>query len=288
MALLHRRMASPAADAMVATGCSSDAQGSHIRRQRQLRLRLMPPAERWALRPVSERGMTDYPRFLDGFLIFSDLLIPYVRCKWQRTSGAERVSARAGGQSGRYRLTSGFAINRHHQRPSPTDFSRGEMQNRERRCGLPPALAAAFVLPCAMVAVSAAPRAAVDSPGGPSEPLNVGQIVLLLVAGRLLGEVMQRVGQPAIMGQLLAGVLLGPSALGAAWPQAQQAIFPSGGSQKVMIDGVAQLEHPVAAAAHRHGDRHRLDPAVRTPPPPRACRWPASGSRSCAACCSAC
>ena len=29
----------PAADAMVATGCSSDAQGSHIRRQRQLRLR---------------------------------------------------------------------------------------------------------------------------------------------------------------------------------------------------------------------------------------------------------
>ncbi len=106
---------------------------------------------------------------------------------------------------------------------------------------LPPALAAAFVLPCAMVAVSAAARAAVDAPGGPSEPLFVGQIVLLLVAGRLLGEVMQRVGQPAIMGQLLAGILLGPSALGAAWPQAQQAIFPSSGSQKVMIDGVAQL-----------------------------------------------
>ncbi|MBV9966660.1 MAG: hypothetical protein JO008_13295, partial [Alphaproteobacteria bacterium] len=48
---------------------------------------------------------------------------------------------------------------------------------------------------------------------GPSEAVFVGEIVLLLICGRLLGEAMQRIGQPAIMGQLLSGVLLGPSVL---------------------------------------------------------------------------
>ena len=36
----------------------------------------------------------------------------------------------------------------------------------------------------------------------------VAELILLLAVGRLLGEAMSRVGQPAIFGQLLAGVLL--------------------------------------------------------------------------------
>ncbi len=51
----------PAADAMVATKCSSDAQGSHIRRQRQLRLRSCRRRTMGSA-SVSERGMTT-PRF---------------------------------------------------------------------------------------------------------------------------------------------------------------------------------------------------------------------------------
>ncbi len=52
-----------AADAMVATGCSSDAQGSHIRRQRQLSITIMPPRRiGMGSASVSERGMTT-PRF---------------------------------------------------------------------------------------------------------------------------------------------------------------------------------------------------------------------------------
>ncbi len=35
-----------------------------------------------------------------------------------------------------------------------------------------------------------------------------------LLAAKLLGELLQRVGQPAVLGELLAGVLLGPSVLG--------------------------------------------------------------------------
>jgi hypothetical protein len=53
--------------------------------------------------------------------------------------------------------------------------------------------------------------AAEPAPSAPSEALFIGQIVLLLLVGRLLGEFMQRIGQPAVMGQLLAGILLGPS-----------------------------------------------------------------------------
>jgi Kef-type K+ transport system membrane component KefB/nucleotide-binding universal stress UspA family protein len=74
-----------------------------------------------------------------------------------------------------------------------------------------------------------------------SEATFVAEIILLLLVGRLLGEAMQRIGQPPVMGQLIAGMLLGPSVFGAIWPQAQQAIFPTSGEQKSMIDAVSQL-----------------------------------------------
>ena len=40
------------------------------------------------------------------------------------------------------------------------------------------------------------------------------QLLLLIAVGRLLGEWMQRIGQPAVIGQLLAGIILGPSVFG--------------------------------------------------------------------------
>jgi Kef-type K+ transport system membrane component KefB/nucleotide-binding universal stress UspA family protein len=79
------------------------------------------------------------------------------------------------------------------------------------------------------------------APSGPSEAIFFAQVGLLLVVGRLLGEAMQRVGQPAVIGQLLAGMVLGPSVLGALWPDLQHAIFPKNAEQKSMIDAVSQL-----------------------------------------------
>jgi K+:H+ antiporter len=52
---------------------------------------------------------------------------------------------------------------------------------------------------------------------------------------------MQRIGQPAVMGQMIAGILLGPSVFGAIWPEAQRAVFAADPQQKSMIDGISQL-----------------------------------------------
>jgi K+:H+ antiporter len=63
----------------------------------------------------------------------------------------------------------------------------------------------------------------------------------LLQSGRLLGEWMQRIGQPAVMGQLLAGIILGPSVFGAMWPAGEQAIFPPHSSDRQMLNAVSEL-----------------------------------------------
>src|SRR5271166_7087957 len=75
----------------------------------------------------------------------------------------------------------------------------------------------------------------------PSEALFLAQIVLLLLVGRLIGEVMRRIGQPAVIGQQMAGILLGPSVFGAIWPEAQRTVFTANPQQQSMIDAVSQL-----------------------------------------------
>jgi Kef-type K+ transport system membrane component KefB/nucleotide-binding universal stress UspA family protein len=74
-----------------------------------------------------------------------------------------------------------------------------------------------------------------------SESLFIIQIVVLVVAGRLFGEIMVRMGQPSIMGQLIAGICLGPSVLGAIWPEAHSYLFPEHEAQKAMTDAVGQI-----------------------------------------------
>src|SRR2546430_8001757 len=66
----------------------------------------------------------------------------------------------------------------------------------------------------------------------PSEVIFLAQIIALIVCGRLTGELMQRIGQPAVMGQLIAGILLGPSVLGGLWPGFQHFLFPANPEQK--------------------------------------------------------
>ncbi len=67
------------------------------------------------------------------------------------------------------------------------------------------------------------------------------ELILLLFFGRMLGEVMARIGQPAIFGQLLAGVVLGPSVFGALLPELRHVIFPGTPALKSMIDAISQI-----------------------------------------------
>lgn len=99
----------------------------------------------------------------------------------------------------------------------------------------------AGLVPAALVLTTIAAGAETGKPAGPSEFLLVAQIVLLIAVGRGLGEIMQRIGQPSVIGELLAGIILGPSLFGWLWPEAQAAIFPKTPEQKAMIDGIAQV-----------------------------------------------
>ena len=67
------------------------------------------------------------------------------------------------------------------------------------------------------------------------------ELLALVVAGRLLGEAMNRIGQPSVMGPLLAGILLGPSVLGWVWPDLQHWIFSTAKEAGSMINAISQF-----------------------------------------------
>jgi Kef-type K+ transport system membrane component KefB/nucleotide-binding universal stress UspA family protein len=76
---------------------------------------------------------------------------------------------------------------------------------------------------------------------GPSDVVFIAQMLVLMVVGRLLGEGMLRLRQPAVMGQLIAGLLLGPSFFGLLLPDLQHALFPKTPDQKAMLDAISQF-----------------------------------------------
>src|SRR5262245_6679721 len=93
----------------------------------------------------------------------------------------------------------------------------------------------------ALVLSAGAAFAAEGAKASASDVIFLVQLIALMLVGRLLGEVMNRIGQPSVMGMLLGGIVLGPSVLGVVWPALQHAIFPSAPEQKAMLDGVAQF-----------------------------------------------
>ncbi len=102
--------------------------------------------------------------------------------------------------------------------------------------------AGAFLLASAAIAATA--KSGVSGGGvtsGTKEAVLVAEVALLLLVGRGLGEVMQRFGQPAVIGQLLAGLILGPSLFGWVWPEAHDLIFPKNAEQKALITGLANM-----------------------------------------------
>ena len=66
-------------------------------------------------------------------------------------------------------------------------------------------------------------------------------LAVLLGTARLVGELMQKLDQPAVIGEILAGILLGPTVLGYFRPNVYASLFPSTGSMPIVLDTVTTL-----------------------------------------------
>lgn len=67
------------------------------------------------------------------------------------------------------------------------------------------------------------------------------QFFLLLVFSRLMDLLFTKIRQPTVTGDVLVGVILGPSILGRFWPSVYQKIFPADPLQITMLDTVAWI-----------------------------------------------
>ena len=55
----------------------------------------------------------------------------------------------------------------------------------------------------------------------------LAQIVTIIVIARLLGWVCKKIGQPTVIGEITAGIILGPSLIGMYFPEFSEALFPA-------------------------------------------------------------
>lgn len=66
-------------------------------------------------------------------------------------------------------------------------------------------------------------------------------VALLLALARTLGEAASAIKQPAVVGEILAGVILGPTVFGLLAPGLQSAIFPLAGNVTIALQAIASL-----------------------------------------------
>lgn len=64
-----------------------------------------------------------------------------------------------------------------------------------------------------------------DNLGDPFATL-LAQIIIVLIVARLMGFLFKKIGQPSVIGEILAGIILGPSLIGSLLPETFNFIFP--------------------------------------------------------------
>lgn len=67
------------------------------------------------------------------------------------------------------------------------------------------------------------------------------QLGIMLIIGRMLAEVARKFNQPAVVGEILAGILLGPTVLGMLQPDWFQALYPPASASGVVLTGLVQV-----------------------------------------------
>ena len=66
-------------------------------------------------------------------------------------------------------------------------------------------------------------------------------LAILLSTARIMGELFKKIGLPAIIGELLGGILLGPSFIGTLFPGFFQSVFIDPKQSSVAFDGLSRL-----------------------------------------------
>jgi Kef-type K+ transport system membrane component KefB len=66
-------------------------------------------------------------------------------------------------------------------------------------------------------------------------------ISVMLLMGRLFGEFFRKIRVPLVVGELIAGILLGPSILGQVYPQYTETIFTTNGNVGLVLNGLATV-----------------------------------------------
>ncbi|MBL6446588.1 cation:proton antiporter [Fulvivirga sp. 29W222] len=75
-----------------------------------------------------------------------------------------------------------------------------------------------------------------------SEVINLLiQLGVILSFARLMAEFARKFNQPAVVGEILAGIILGPTILGNVNPEIFALLFPSTGASAVVLDGFIQI-----------------------------------------------
>ena len=67
------------------------------------------------------------------------------------------------------------------------------------------------------------------------------QLTSMLVVDRIFAEIARSLKQPAVVGEILAGVLLGPTLFGTIAPDYFYMLFPAAGSSAMVLDGFIQV-----------------------------------------------
>jgi Kef-type K+ transport system membrane component KefB len=57
-------------------------------------------------------------------------------------------------------------------------------------------------------------------------PLLLLQIITIVLVARIFGWIFRKIGQPTVIGEIIAGIVLGPSLLGLYFPEVKEALFP--------------------------------------------------------------
>ena len=67
------------------------------------------------------------------------------------------------------------------------------------------------------------------------------QLGVMILAARLFGELARRVHLPMVVGEIMAGVILGPSIFGMINFEMYELLFPNKGNTTIVLEGIVSV-----------------------------------------------